>query len=110
VEKIVASLREKHSQYSVEKLNVWAHMIHMGKHASYEVPPNLPYFVGQKSKAGTSTCESPFPNMSPGKRINLRTECMDQLSKWHGFLEKGAITQKQYNEFQKKILGDLADL
>ena len=47
--------------------------------------------------------------MSPGKRINLRSECMDQLNKWHGLLEKGAISQTQYDEF-KKIIGDIADL
>lgn len=49
-EKIVGTLREKHGHYSVEKLNVWAHMIHMGKHTSYDIPPNLPYFLKEKSK------------------------------------------------------------
>jgi hypothetical protein len=48
--------------------------------------------------------------MSPGKRISLRTECTDHLKKWHGLLEMGAITASQYDEFQKKIVGDIADL
>ena len=47
--------------------------------------------------------------MSPGKSISLRTECMDQL-KWHGLLEMGAITTSLYDEFQKKIVGDIAHL
>ena len=33
VEEIVSDLQQRHgSEYSVEKLNAWAHMIHMGKH------------------------------------------------------------------------------
>ena len=47
---------------------------------------------------------------SLGKRISLRTECMDQHRKWHGLLEMCAITSSQYDEFQKKIVGDIADL
>ena len=45
VEDIVDKLHEKHGKnYSVERLNAWAHMINMGKHNSYDMPPNLPYF------------------------------------------------------------------
>lgn len=35
---------------------------------------------------------------------------MDQLSKWHYLLEKGAISQAQCDVFQKKIAGDIAAL
>ena len=28
----------------------------------------------------------------------------------HDLLEKGAISQTQYDEFKKKIIGDIADL
>ena len=110
----MSDLKAKHgTQYSVEKLNAWAHLIHIGKHESHDTPPDLPYFVGRVKKKGNSTApshEMPLPCMSPGKRINLRSECMDQLSKWHLLLEKGAITQNQYDEFQKKIIEDIADL
>ena len=45
VEDIVEKLREKHGKkFSVEKVNAWAHMINMGKHSSYDAPPNFPYF------------------------------------------------------------------
>ena len=27
-----------------KKLNAWAHLIQMGKHGSYDCPPDLPYF------------------------------------------------------------------
>ena len=79
-------------------------MIHMGKHESRQIPPDLSYFGRLK------TISDPSSSMSPGKRINLRSECMDQLNKWHGLLEKGAISQTQYDEFKKKIIGDIADL
>ena len=113
VEKIVVNLKEKHgSQYTTEKLNAWAHMVQMGKHDSLEAPPNLPYFGRAKGKRDSDSApfEASMPCLSPEKRINLRTECMDQLSKWHCLLEKGAISQTQYDDFQKKILGDIADL
>ena len=35
---------------------------------------------------------------SPGKRIQYRSECMDQLDKWHLLLSRGVITQEQYSE------------
>ena len=46
----VKQLKDKHgSKYSIEQLNAWAHMISVGKHCSFEDPPNLPYFVGKAS-------------------------------------------------------------
>ena len=71
---------------------------------------SLPYFSRRKAKQDSTSLETSVPCLSPGKRINLRSECMNQLSVWHNLLEKGAISQAQYDEFQKKILGDIADL
>ena len=60
-------------------------MIQMGKHVSTEVPPALPYF-GSRFKGGWDTAcvcmqlLSPQPvALSPGKRIRLQFECIDQL-------------------------------
>ena len=51
VEEIVTELKSMHGNaYTIEKLNNWAHMIHMGKHSSCDIPPNLPYFKGAKNK------------------------------------------------------------
>ena len=42
VHDIACKLHEKHGEaFSVEKYNAWAHMIHKGKHASYDDPPPL---------------------------------------------------------------------
>ncbi len=52
VEELVVKFKEKHgSRYTIEKLNAWAHMIHMDKHESLETPPDLPYFVGRKPRS-----------------------------------------------------------
>ena len=66
VEEIVKKLKDRHgTTYSVEKLNVWAHMLHIERHDSYEVPPNVPYFnrsrpaLQDKSNLQTSTIASP---------------------------------------------------
>ncbi len=38
VEKIVTDPKEKHgNNFTIEKLNAWAHMVHMGKHGSLEI-------------------------------------------------------------------------
>ena len=42
---IVKVLQDTHGNlYSVEKYNAWAHLINIGKHASY------PFFAGNKKK------------------------------------------------------------
>lgn len=56
IEEIVDKLKEMHSSlYSLEQYNCWAHTIDMGKHDSYDSPPNLPFFVGKKAPTKTST-------------------------------------------------------
>lgn len=51
VEKIVVSLTEKHSKdYTVEQIRAWAHMVQMGKHLSYDEPPEKPFFKKKKVK------------------------------------------------------------
>lgn len=120
VEDIVKKLQEKHdSAFSTEKLNAWAHMIHVGKHSSYDSPPDLPYFRGKaKSKDSVSksavqetsgaTCTSvSVLEASPGKRINMRSELLQQLEKWHTLFDRGGITKEQYDDLQEAILGDI---
>jgi hypothetical protein len=136
VEAIIKDLREKHgTNFNVEQFSMWAHVIHIGKHSSREAPPDLPFFrQGSKKKTTTapssststptpssSAAVSPTPSssvavsptlsssaaVSPGKRVSLRSECINQLDKWHSLLEKGIITQEQYEDMQKAILKDM---
>ena len=97
---IVDSLKQKHGQrYTPVQLNCWAHMIHTHKHDSLDVPPNKPFFGKKKSTDAVA--------VSPGKRINLRSECITQLDKWHQLKERGVISKEQYEELQKTILTDI---
>ena len=78
-------------QYTPVQLNCWAHMIHTHKHESLDAPPNKPFFG--KKKSGDSV------GVSPGKRISLRSECINQLDKWHQLKECGVYDQ--YDELPK---------
>ena len=69
-------------------------MIQMKKHSSYEIPPDKPYFVAIGSK---------LQGVLPGKHIELRSKCIDQLDKWHSLL--GFHTK--YDDLQQTILGDI---
>ena len=88
----------------------------MGKHDSYDSPPDLPFFVGKKvpTKASTPVVATAVVTQgyagsssqpeSLGKCIRYHGECMDQLTKWHSLMEKGIITEEQYQGFVRKIL------
>ena len=76
-------------------------MIHTHKHESMEEPPNKS-FIGKKEPSdAASNC------VSPAKRISLRSECINQLDKWHQLKERGVITNEEYQELQKTILVDI---
>ena len=107
VEKNLDKLQEKHEasgKYSIEQLRAWAHMLNMKKHESYDDPPDKPFFRQSKSKKQPSTITSA---LSPGKRIQYRSECINQLDKWHSLMERGAITSEQYKDLQDSILCDI---
>ena len=102
VEETEDILRENHKgKFSDEQLRSWAHMYVMKKHDSLEIPPDKPFWKTPKTPSSNST------PVSPGKRINLRGQCVDQLLKWHELLEKGAITKEQYDDFKSTILDDV---
>ena len=100
---IASDLEEKHSdgKFSPEQIRAWAHMLHLKKHTSYENPPNKPFFNHSKSMKANSQ------GISPAKRITLRSECIDQLDKWHKLMERGAITPDQYKDLQDTIMSDI---
>ncbi len=75
VEVIVEELEKRHSSsihFTPEQLRVWAHMLHLKKHDSYDQPPNKPFFRQSKASqklAGVITTEG---GLSPAKKIQLR--------------------------------------
>lgn len=99
VDEIVSKLKEKHGEkFTPLQLNCWAHMVNTHKHDSLDTPPDKPFF-GKKRKEGVG--------VSPGKRISLRTECINQLDKWHQLKERGVISADEYEGLQKTILTDI---
>ena len=108
VETIEDKLREKHEGvYTEEQLRCWAHLIQMKKHTSYDVAPNKPFWkvskmLSDKDKGDRSSC-----TVSPSKRVNLRGQCVTQLLQLHQLLERGGITQQQYDDMQGSIMGEV---
>ena len=100
-------LEEHHEgsdEFTAEQFRVWAHMIQIKKHDSYDNPPNKPFFRQRKRKS--VEFHSPT-GLSPSKQVHLRTELIEQLSKWHALLESGAITQEQYQDMKDTIISDM---
>ena len=129
VDEIYKKIHETHGNlYSPEQKRAWAHMIELGKHDSISQPPKKRFFQTQgvsesspasstHSSAGpptsTSISTAGTPGMlvtSPGRRVSIRSECIDQLKKWHSLLDCGAITKEQYDEIQGTILSDVRKL
>ena len=116
VEKILKKLQDTHgNKYSIEQLNAWAHMLHVEKHTSYDCPPDLPYFRGNRRKYQSHDDDSTPPKKplsstsvattsSPTRWVTLRTEC---IKSWHTLLERGAISQSDYDEILPLIMKDI---
>ena len=107
VEVIAVKLTEKHEgKFSAEQINVLAYLINMKKHQSFDDPPDKPFFRGSSKKVFKQK-SSDIPNatgmvhegISPSKRIDLRTELLDQLDKLSALLEKGTSTMQSMNSY-----------
>jgi len=59
------------------------------------------------NSASTANFTSTVVGISPGKRINLRTECIQQLQQLGELLDKGNITSDQYEKLQETIVSDI---
>ena len=106
IDGIEKKLKEKQKDYfTSEQLRTWAHLIHMGKHTSYDEPPNKPFF--KSANKTISRSDSQADSISPAKKLHIRSTCIQQLSDWHALYEKGAITHEQYKEFQMSIMKDM---
>lgn len=99
VSTIGEELKEKHGEkYNEQQLNCWAHMLQSNRHDSYDSPPRKAFF-GKNKRESTG--------VSPGKRLSFRSECIDQLDKWHQLMERGVVSNEEYGELQEKILADI---
>ena len=83
--------------YTPEQLHAWAHMIQMKKHSSYDLAPSKPLF-GKRGVPSTTHATA----LSPQRRINIRSECIQQLNQWHQLMEKGAISSEECKQTQER--------
>ena len=45
VDTVYQKLSDEHSgKFDADRLRMWAHLINMGKHSSFETPPDYPFF------------------------------------------------------------------
>ena len=114
VEEVFEALQKKHgSSYKPEQLRAWANMIQMQKHVSVEEPPSGRFFKKTTTETESSTTSASKLSsdktavMSPTKRLSLRSQCIEQLEKWHRLMESGAISKEQYDELQTKLFSDI---
>ena len=117
VDQYFQKLTEKHKgAYSPEQLRAWAHLIQMNMHDSLDEPPDKPFFRGRKRHVPPGETKTPERKrkisdaVSPGRKMSMRTELIDQLEKWHHLLDSGAVSQEDYDELKSKILYDIKEL
>ena len=110
VDEILEILKQKHEEnFTPEQLRTWAHMIQMKKHSSYDAPPDKPFFRS-KSKKTTGALAVTDTSISSVNKVNMRSECIQQIDKWYDLKQKGAISEAQYEELQAVILSDIKNL
>ena len=117
VEEIEDDLRSKHEgKYTEEQIRMWAHLIQMNKHTSYEEPPNKKLWktsdnAGSSQGASGSKSHSLGSSKSvldsPGKRVSLRGQCIDQLHRLQQLYTDGGITNDQYMEMKESIMKEV---
>lgn len=96
---------------------MWAHMIRLGKHESTDKPPDLPFWRGRKWQQ-TSVVAQPVKKAavvtdvatSSTSRVSIRSQLLDQLSKWHKLNIDGVVSDDEYEELKKTIISDIKQL
>ena len=122
VDEIEDDLRSKNEgKYSEEQIRMWAHLIQMNKHSSLEEPPNKKFWKtsggtatsgagGAGAAAGSGQGSSKGVLSSPGKRVNLRGQCIDQLHRLQQLYNDGGITEDQYLDMKESIMKEVKNL
>ena len=83
----------------------------MKKHDSLDdPPPNYPYFKARKTLSNANCNQENtrvMETMSPTRRIQARSLCIEQLQKIGDLLSKGLISQDQHKELHDAIMKDM---
>ena len=108
LEVIYETLQDNHQEFdTAEQLRAWAHLIQMKKHQSYDEPPDKPFFRNARKTKRSNLAEGSRQNekpsdsnvvISPGKHVLMQGQLIDQISKLHDLLERGALSKAQYDK------------
>ena len=90
-------------KYSPEQLRCWTRLLQINQYDSYESPLNKPFFKTKQATINTSVSAE----ISPGEKVGLRPECIDQLDKWHDLKVCGVISNEECQEMKDPILNDM---
>ena len=136
----ISCLREKHGQqYTGIQYRLWAEMLDVGTHESFDDPPSVPMFTGNRVSSKkvsvadamsdlTSAISSVIAIRSPGptanasatvnnafesnadKKAQLRSQYLQQLKELHGLFQIGALDADEMADLKKDILKELKNL
>ena len=94
VDEVYEELQKKHKgSYSPEQLRAWSHMVRLKTHDSLNEPPDKPFFKGRKRPTDNSPPDNKrlATSASPSRKVNIGSELIDQLEKWHKLLDSGVM-------------------
>ena len=89
-------------------------MIYLKTHDSLDNLPDKPFLTRKCSAESAQSVVSKKPTsaggISPGKRVNIRSELIDQLKKCQDLIDSGAISKEVFDELRLTILADIKKL
>ena len=105
VDEIYEQLQGKHTELSPRRLRTWANMVHMKSWKSLA-------FFRRHSNEDSINDKSPVRKkpVSPGRKVRVRSELIDELDKFHKLKESGAVSSTEYEELRSTILSDIKTL
>ena len=138
VEEFKTELRGKHgTAYTPLQYTLWAEMIAVGTHKGLDNPPQVPMFIGKERKqksdnemsrtftqlaksvvavlspqaaTGSAASTQSAGSISPNKVADLRSKYIAQMRELHSLYELGALTEAEFLDQKKPILGQLKTL
>ena len=73
VDEIFKELEKHHGKFTPEQLNAWGHLVKSGKHASLDIPPDMPFFRGNDKKKDHTPSSSPPKTSSSSPSQSTRS-------------------------------------
>lgn len=84
---------------------IWSEMIISSLHSSFDEPPKASMF----NRVGSTSTQSKknAVTSSPGKSVDVRTKCHQQLSELNNLRLSGIVSDEEFEEEKKAIMATL---